>query len=43
VVREWRVQHIDSEGAVSDHRLPEVAVVEGKRLTYPPQQGSLLD
>jgi uncharacterized protein (DUF488 family) len=40
-VKGWRVLHIDSGGATSEHRLPPFAVVNGTRLSYPPAQRAL--
>ncbi|HEX2086870.1 MAG TPA: DUF488 domain-containing protein [Solirubrobacteraceae bacterium] len=37
-VRGWTVCHIAPGGALSEHELPEFAVVEGTRLTYPAPQ-----
>ena len=38
VVRGWTVCHIDPRGALSEHELPDFAVVEGGRITYPAPQ-----
>lgn len=38
LVRGWSVGHIAPGGALSEHELPEFAVVEGERLTYPAPQ-----
>ncbi|MCA1832443.1 MAG: DUF488 family protein [Actinomycetota bacterium] len=40
-VRGWTVRHILSDGKMVDHVLPEFAVIEGTRLSYPPAQSSL--
>jgi uncharacterized protein (DUF488 family) len=37
-VRGWAVRHIAPGGALSDHALPDFAVVEGTRITYPAPQ-----
>lgn len=37
----WRVLHVIGEGEPSEHELTDFAVVEGKRILYPPQQTSL--
>ena len=37
-VRGWTVCHIAPGGALSEHALPEFAVVEGERVTYPAPQ-----
>jgi uncharacterized protein (DUF488 family) len=37
-VRGWTVCHIAPGGALSEHELPEFAVVEGERLSYPAPQ-----
>ena len=41
LVRGWDVQHIGPDGRLTEHELPEFAVVEDGRLTYPPAQLSL--
>jgi uncharacterized protein (DUF488 family) len=41
VVRGWDVVHIAPGGATTSHQLPEFAVVEGGRLSYPPPQSAL--
>ena len=41
LVRGWTVCHIDPAGELHEHRLPEFAVVDEDRLTYPPAQRSL--
>jgi uncharacterized protein (DUF488 family) len=43
VVRGWGVVHIAPDGELSDHRLTDFAVVERGTITYPPNQGELLD
>jgi uncharacterized protein (DUF488 family) len=40
-VRGWDVRHIGPDGRLTAHELPEFAVVEGERITYPPRQGAL--
>jgi uncharacterized protein (DUF488 family) len=40
-VRGWRVLHVLPDGGRVEHVVPEFAVVEGERITYPPAQGSL--
>jgi uncharacterized protein (DUF488 family) len=37
-VRGWTVGHVAPGGAVSEHELPDFAVVEGERVTYPAPQ-----
>jgi len=37
-VRGWTVCHIAPAGALSEHELPDFAVVEGERITYPAPQ-----
>ncbi len=37
-VRGWTVCHIAPGGALSEHELPDFAVVEGTRITYPAPQ-----
>ena len=37
-VRGWTVCHIAPGGALSEHALPDFAVVEGSRITYPAPQ-----
>ncbi len=37
-VRGWTVCHIAPGGALSEHALPDFAVVEGTRITYPAPQ-----
>jgi uncharacterized protein (DUF488 family) len=39
--RSWRVRHIAPDGRLAEHRLPDFAVVEGGRVSYPPAQGEL--
>ena len=41
LVRGWDVQHIGPDGRLTKHALPDFAVVEDGRLTYPPAQLSL--
>jgi len=41
LVRGWTVCHIDPAGELHEHALPEFAVVDGERLTYPAPQRSL--
>ena len=41
LVRGWRVWHIAPNGSRSAHELTPFAVVEGERLTYPPEQTAL--
>jgi uncharacterized protein (DUF488 family) len=41
-VRGWRVLHVTGTGRPAPHALTEFAVVEGERITYPPQQRPLL-
>jgi uncharacterized protein (DUF488 family) len=38
LVRGWRVLHIGPHGGASEHELTPFAVVDGDRLTYPPEQ-----
>jgi uncharacterized protein (DUF488 family) len=40
-VRGWEVVHIAPNGSTSVHELTEFAVVDGKRLRYPPTQAAL--
>jgi uncharacterized protein (DUF488 family) len=42
-VRGWPVLHIGADGRLQDHRPTPFAVIDGERLTYPAQQGSLLE
>ena len=41
VARGWEVLHIASSGRAQRHELTPFAVLEGDRLTYPPEQTSL--
>ena len=41
VARGWEVLHIGSGGRAERHELTPFAVLEGDRLTYPPEQTSL--
>ena len=41
LVRGFEVAHIDSRGAARPHELTPFAVVDGARLTYPPEQAQL--
>jgi uncharacterized protein (DUF488 family) len=41
-VRGWRVLHVGPDGRVTEHSLPDFAVVAEGRLSYPPAQGELL-
>ena len=41
LVRGFEVQHIRSDGGLERHELTPFAVVDGDRLTYPPEQGRL--
>jgi uncharacterized protein (DUF488 family) len=41
-VRDWRVLHVGPDGRATEHALPEFAVVQDGRLSYPPAQGELL-
>jgi uncharacterized protein (DUF488 family) len=41
VVRGWEVCHIRSDGRLERHELTSFAVVDGDRLTYPPEQSAL--
>jgi uncharacterized protein (DUF488 family) len=41
VARGWEVRHLDSRGGAQEHQLTPFAVVEGGRVTYPPEQGEL--
>ena len=42
--RGWRVTHIGADGRASDHELTPFAVVDDAgRITYPPEQASLMD
>ena len=41
LVRGWEVRHIGPDGRTTAHQLPDFAVVEGGRITYPPRQGAL--
>jgi uncharacterized protein (DUF488 family) len=38
LVRGWRVRHIARDGRLTDHELTPFAVVDGTRVTYPPEQ-----
>lgn len=40
-VRGWRVLHVAPDGRTVEHALPDFAVVEDGRLTYPPAQAEL--
>jgi len=40
-VRGWRVLHLGPDGSLVPHELNELAVVEGRRVTYPEPQTSL--
>jgi uncharacterized protein (DUF488 family) len=40
-VRGWRVLHIRSDGRTELHELTPFAVVDGERVTYPPEQVQL--
>ena len=40
-VRGWTVSHIGPDGRLTEHALPDFAVVEGARITYPPPQLTL--
>ena len=40
-VRRWTVCHIGPDGRLTEHVLPEFAVVEGANITYPSPQLSL--
>jgi uncharacterized protein (DUF488 family) len=40
-IRRWEVCHIGSGGAVERHSLTPFAVVDGDRLSYPPEQAQL--
>jgi hypothetical protein len=35
------VRHLDPRGGAQEHELTPFAVVEGGRVTYPPEQGEL--
>jgi uncharacterized protein (DUF488 family) len=41
VVRGWRVLHVMGSGPPTAHELSELAVVDGRSITYPPAQASL--
>jgi uncharacterized protein (DUF488 family) len=41
VVRGWQVEHVGSTGAAERHALTPFAVVDGGRLSYPPEQTTL--
>jgi uncharacterized protein (DUF488 family) len=41
LVRGWEVEHIASNGRTERHTLTPFAVVDGERLSYPPQQTTL--
>ena len=41
LVRGWDVRHIKPDGSLAAHELPDFAVVEGAKITYPPPQLSL--
>jgi uncharacterized protein (DUF488 family) len=41
LVRGFEVCHIRSDGRLEAHRLTPFAVVDGERIEYPPEQGSL--
>jgi len=41
LARGARVLHIDARGGTEEHRLTDLAVVAGDRVTYPPAQGTL--
>jgi uncharacterized protein (DUF488 family) len=43
LVRGWSVVHVMPNGRLDAHRLTPFAVVEGERLTYPPEQPTLAD
>jgi hypothetical protein len=40
-VRGWHVFHILPDGGRAEHSLPEFALVDGGRITYPAAQGTL--
>jgi uncharacterized protein (DUF488 family) len=40
-VRGWQALHLESNGALTPHELPEFAVVEDGLVTYPEPQTSL--
>ena len=40
-VRGWRVVHVAADGSATEHALPDFAVVDGDRLSYPPAQTEL--
>jgi uncharacterized protein (DUF488 family) len=40
-VRGWDVRHIGPDGRLTEHELPDFAVVEGAKITYPSPQLSL--
>ena len=37
-VRGWTVCHIAPDGRLAEHELPEFAVLDGERITYPAPQ-----
>jgi uncharacterized protein (DUF488 family) len=39
--RGWRVRHVGAGVAAEQHRLTPFALVDGRRVTYPPVQGTL--
>jgi uncharacterized protein (DUF488 family) len=41
LMRGWRVLHVATNGALSEHELTSFAVADGERLTYPPPQPQL--
>jgi uncharacterized protein (DUF488 family) len=41
VVRGWEVVHIAPDGGTTRHELPDFAVVDDGRVSYPPAQGEL--
>jgi uncharacterized protein (DUF488 family) len=41
VARGWEVRHLDARGGEQVHEATPFAVIEGGRVTYPPEQGSL--
>jgi uncharacterized protein (DUF488 family) len=41
VVRGWTVLHVMGSGPAAPHKLSELAVIDGRSITYPPAQASM--
>jgi uncharacterized protein (DUF488 family) len=42
IARRWRVVHLLRDGTLEDHELTRFALVEGERVSYPPEAGPQL-